>query len=156
LNRNRVRSVESRATTERGIVAVARLEEALLANGETALRNETFCTPEFPRLVRKYGAAICYAHHNTYSEIADVTGDFVYARLQRGEDDIPTAYPPNELDGWAKRARLWAEGGQPDDLPLMDPTFTPETKARDVFVYFIHEGKIRAPHAARAFMERAG
>ncbi|MCV0349947.1 MAG: DUF72 domain-containing protein [Nitratireductor sp.] len=120
------------------------------------VRHDSFCTPEFPQLVRKYGAAICYAHHNTYPEIADVTGDFVYARLQRGEDDVPTAYPPAELEGWARRAEQWAEGGQPDDLPIVDPGFTAEKKPRDVFVYFIHEGKIRAPHAAKAFMGLVG
>ena len=26
-------------------------------------------------------------------------------------------YPPEALDAWAKRARAWAEGGAPDDLP---------------------------------------
>lgn len=120
------------------------------------VRHDSFCTPEFPQLVRKYGVAICYAHHNTYPEIADVTGDFVYARLQRGEDDVPTAYPAAELEGWARRAEQWAEGGQPDDLPIVDPGFTPQMKPRDVFVYFIHEGKIRAPHAAKAFMGLVG
>lgn len=120
------------------------------------VRHDSFCTPEFPQLVRNYGAAICYAHHNTYPEIADVTGDFVYARLQRGEDEVPTAYPPAELEGWARRAEQWAEGGQPDDLPIVDPDVTPQMKPRDVFVYFIHEGKIRAPHAAKAFMGLVG
>ncbi|CAN0652865.1 DUF72 domain-containing protein [Nitratireductor sp. OM-1] len=120
------------------------------------VRHDSFCTSEFPQLVRKYGAAICYAHHNTYPEIADVTGNFVYARLQRGEDDVPTAYPPAELENWARRAEQWAEGGQPDDLPIVDPGFTAEKKPRDVFVYFIHEGKIRAPHAAKAFMGLVG
>ena len=29
-----------------------------------------------------------------------------------------------------------------------------KAKARDVFVYFIHEGKVRAPAAAMALIER--
>lgn len=118
------------------------------------VRHDSFVVPEFVALAHKYGAAICYAHHNIYPEFADITGDFVYARLQRGEDSIPTAYPPAELDAWARRAELWAEGGQPDDLPLADPSFTPQKKPRDVFVYFIHEGKIRAPQAAQALMQQ--
>jgi len=118
------------------------------------VRNPTFVVPEFAALARKYGVAICYAHHFTYPEIADVTADFVYARLQRGEDSIPTAYTPADLDGWAERVRTWATGGMPGDLPLADETVKIEAKPRDVFVYFIHEGKVRAPHAARAFMER--
>jgi len=118
------------------------------------VRHTSFVAPEFAALARKYGAAICYAHHFTYPEIADVTADFVYARLQRGEDTIPTAYTPADLDAWADRAKIWAEGGMPGDLPLADETVKIEARPRDVFVYFIHEGKIRAPHAARALMER--
>lgn len=118
------------------------------------VRHESFAVPEFAALLRAHGIALVYAHHHTYPEIADVTADFVYARLQKGQDDIPTAYPPKELDGWAKRARAWAAGGAPDDLPLADDTAKVETTPRDVFVYFIHEGKIRAPQAAKAFMER--
>ncbi|WP_274628845.1 DUF72 domain-containing protein [Arvimicrobium flavum] len=120
------------------------------------VRHASFGVPEFVTLAAKYKAAICYAHHHDYPEIADVTSDFIYARLQKGEDDVPTAYPPKELDGWVKRARQWAEGGQPGDLPLADPSRKLEQRPRDVFVYFIHEGKIRAPHAAMAFMERVG
>lgn len=118
------------------------------------VRNPTFAVPEFVALARKYGAAICYAHHHDYPELADITAGFVYARLQKGEDDIATAYAPGDLDGWAARAKIWAQGGQPDDLPLADPSAKPENKPRDVFVYFIHEGKVRAPHGAMALQER--
>ncbi|MBX3577036.1 MAG: DUF72 domain-containing protein [Rhizobiaceae bacterium] len=120
------------------------------------VRNASFAVPDFVALAKKHGAAICYAHHHDYPEFADVTGDVVYARLQKGEDDVPTAYRPKELDRWAERAKLWAAGGQPDDLPLADPASKPAKAPRDVFVYFIHEGKVRAPFAAQAFMERVG
>jgi uncharacterized protein YecE (DUF72 family) len=119
------------------------------------VRHRSFVDPAFVALARKHGAAICTAHHAEYPEIADVTADFVYARLQKGEDDIPTAYPTAELDAWAARAKAWAGGGGPDDLPLADPEHRPEARPRDVFVYFIHEGKVRAPAAAAAFMQRA-
>lgn len=118
------------------------------------VRNASFAVPEFVALAQRHGCAICYAHHHDYPEFADVTADFVYARLQKGEDNIDTAYPPAELDGWAGRARLWAAGGQPDDLPLADPSAKPRKTPRDVFVYFIHEGKVRAPQAAMALQER--
>ncbi len=80
------------------------------------VRHASFIDPAFVALARKYNAAVCYAHHHDYPEIADVTSDFVYARLQRGEDDVPTAYAPGALDDWARRCREWAAGGQPDDL----------------------------------------
>ena len=95
-----------------------------------------------------------YAEHATYPGIADVTSDFVYARLQKGRDDIPTAYPPQALDQWARRVRLWAEGRVPDDLPRVDAGHKLAAKPRDVFAYFIHEGKVRAPAAAMALIER--
>ena len=67
-----------------------------------------------------------YADHATYPAIADVTGDFVYARLQTGSDDVETAYPPAELDAWTARLKTWAEGGRPADLPCVDPAHTPD------------------------------
>jgi uncharacterized protein YecE (DUF72 family) len=118
------------------------------------VRHDSFNTPAFPALLREFGIAAVYAEHQKYPGIADVTGDFVYARLQKGEDTIPTAYPPKALDVWAKRARQWAEGKEPDDLPRLDPAHKPKGAPRDVFVYFIHEGKIRAPAAALAMIER--
>ena len=120
------------------------------------VRHDSFNVPEFVALARKYGAAIVYAHHAAYPEIADVTGDFVYARLQRGSDDNAECYTEADLDGWAARAREWAAGGQPGDLPCADPAHTAQAKPRDVFVYFITEGKSRAPFGAMALQARLG
>ena len=92
--------------------------------------------------------------HFTYPEMADVTADFVYARLQKGSDDIETAYPEDQLDAWAGRLKTWAAGGQPDDLPKSEPGHTPPESPRDVFAYVIHEGKVRAPAAAKALIEK--
>jgi hypothetical protein len=58
------------------------------------------------------------------------------------------------VDQWAERARVWAKGGAPEDLPLVDAAREPKAKPRDVFIYFIHEGKLRAPAAAMALIER--
>jgi len=118
------------------------------------VRHDSFSTPEFIKLARKKSVAIVFADHAKYPAIADVTADFVYARLQTGKDDIPTAYAPKPLNEWAARAKVWAEGGVPDDLPVVDRETKPKPRARDTFVFFIHEGKVRAPHAAMAFMDR--
>jgi uncharacterized protein YecE (DUF72 family) len=118
------------------------------------VRHDSFRSPAFVKLIRGFNVAVVYAEHATYPGIADVTGDFVYARLQKGEDDIPTAYPPKALDAWAKRVRLWAQGGAPDDLERVDPTHKLKKTPRDVFAYFIHEGKVRAPAGAMALIER--
>lgn len=117
------------------------------------VRNDTFKTPAFIALARQHGVAICYAEHDTYTEIADVTADFVYARLQKGDEKLKAGYPPKALDAWAKRAKTWAKGGEPADLPRVDKKPAPK-KPRDVFIYFIHEAKLRAPAAAMALIER--
>jgi uncharacterized protein YecE (DUF72 family) len=119
------------------------------------VRHDTFCTPAFLALVRKFpSASVVFAEHATYPAIPDVTGDFVYARLQKGKDTIKTGYPPKALDAIAKRVKVWAQGGMPDDLTPIDPKHRAAAKPRDVFVYFIHEGKVRAPAAAAALLER--
>jgi uncharacterized protein YecE (DUF72 family) len=118
------------------------------------VRHDSFKTPEFIALLRKFKIPAVFTDHATYPNIADITGDFLYARLQQGKDTIPTAYPPKELDTWAKRLRTWADGKEPADLPRVDTKTKPKVAPRDVFAYVIHEGKVRAPAAAMALIER--
>lgn len=120
------------------------------------VRNPTFCVPEFTALLRSFSIPVVFAEHAIYPAIADVTGDFVYARLQKGSDDVETCYPSKALTSWAARAKTWAAGDVPDDLPIVDAEHRTKKKARDVFVYFITEGKVRAPAGAMAFMEKIG
>lgn len=114
------------------------------------VRHDSFFDPGFVALARKHGMAICYAHHHAYPEIADVTTDFVYARLQRGQDSIETAYSSADIQNWAARLRAWADGQADVGLPLAASVETIAAKPRDVFAYIIHEGKIRAPQGAMA------
>ena len=119
------------------------------------VRHDSFRTPEFIALLRKHRTPVVFADHATYPAIPDVTGDFVYARLQTGSDSVPTAYAPEALDAWAGRLKAWAEGGQPADLEAVDPA-KPEPKPREVFAFIIHEGKVRAPTGAEALISRLG
>ena len=73
------------------------------------VRHDSFRDPAFIALLRKFETPVVFAEHGKYPGIADVTGDFIYARLQKGSDDIKTCYPPKQLDAWAKRLQLWAE-----------------------------------------------
>jgi uncharacterized protein YecE (DUF72 family) len=118
------------------------------------VRHESFLDPAFIALLRQFKVPVVYAEHAAYPAISDLTGDFVYLRLQKGKDTIPTAYAPKVLDEWAGRSRAWASGDEPDDLPLVDPGVRGSGKPRDVFVYFIHEGKVRAPAAAMELIKR--
>lgn len=118
------------------------------------VRHESFCTPAFTALLREFDVPVVFAEHPTYPAIADLTGPFVYARLQMGEDSIPTGYQPAALDAWAGRARCWAQGRSPDDLPRLEPDRSESVQPHEVFIYFIHEGKVRAPAAALALIDR--
>ena len=117
------------------------------------VRHDSFAVPEFIALLRNFETPVVFAEHGKYPAIADITGDFVYARLQKGNDELKTCYPPKQLDAWAKRFQTWAGGGEPDDLPRADPTPAKKTP-RDVFAYVIHEGKVRAPAGAMELIER--
>jgi uncharacterized protein YecE (DUF72 family) len=118
------------------------------------VRNDSFSTPAFAALLRRHETPVVFADHASYPALADVTGDFVYARLQTGSDEIETAYAPKDLDAWAGRLKTWAAGGRPDDLSAADPKHEPRRAPRDVFAFVIHEGKVRAPAAAMALIER--
>ena len=117
------------------------------------VRHPSFCVPEFVVLLRKFETPVVFAEHNSYPAIADVVGDFVYARLQKGNDELKTCYPPKQLDAWAKRLQLWAGGGEPDDLPRVHAE-SAKKLPRDVFAYVIHEGKVRAPAGAMELIAR--
>lgn len=117
------------------------------------VRHDSFCSPAFIALLREHRVPVVFSEHATYPAIADVTADFVYARLQKGEESVATGYPPKALDAWAKRLAAWAKGGEPADLPKIDKA-KPAQQPRDVFAYVIHEAKVRAPAAAMALIER--
>jgi len=117
------------------------------------VRHESFVTPAFVALARKFSVAIVLVESDKHPPIADVTSDFVYLRLQRTSEKVKTGYPPPALAAWADRARAWADGGAPDDLPTIAGQSPPKRK-RDVFIYMISGAKVRAPAAALALIER--
>jgi len=117
------------------------------------VRHDSFCTPAFIALLRQFNIPVVFAEHASYPAIADITGSFVYARLQQGQETLKIGYPPKTLDAWAERAKLWSRGGDPKDL-LHVAKEAPPKQPRDAFIYFIHEAKVRAPAAAMALIER--
>jgi uncharacterized protein YecE (DUF72 family) len=116
------------------------------------VRHESFLSPAFVELTRKFSVAIVLAESAKHPLIADVTGDFLYLRLQRTSEKAKTGYRPRVLAAWADRARAWAAGGAPDDLPTIAAT-APARQQRDVFVYMIAGAKVRAPAAAMALID---
>ena len=57
------------------------------------VRHDSFRTPEFIVLLRSFALPAVFTDHAKYPNIADLTGDFVYARLQRGKDTIDDRLP---------------------------------------------------------------
>jgi len=115
------------------------------------VRHASFCVPQFIDMQREFSVAVVFSEHETYPAIADVTSDFLYLRLQKADDSIETGYPPEAIAAWAKRIRSWMAGDAPTDLPQIDAQ-PGKIKPRELFVYFIHEGKVRAPAAAMALI----
>ena len=120
------------------------------------LRHDSFACADAVNLCREARVAIVYADSDDYPAIADPTADFVYARLQRGDNAIETGYSAEALEAWSARLRSWAHGHLPEDLPCVVPAPHADhaPQPRDVFAYFIREGKVRAPQAAMALQQR--
>jgi uncharacterized protein YecE (DUF72 family) len=119
------------------------------------VRHDSFRSAEYIELARKYRVPTVFTDSSEYPSFADVTGDFVYARLMRSRATVATGYATDELDDWARRAREWAAGRQPADLPLVANEAAKVTP-RDAYVYFISAAKERNPAAAIALIERLG
>ena len=110
------------------------------------VRNDSFREPAYVELAREHGVATVFTDSPEHPSFADITGDFIYARLLRSRA-IPSGYPPDELAHWAQQAQVWAAGGDPDALPHVLPERVP-TGPREVFVTFIGSAKQRNPAAA--------
>ncbi|HVF94783.1 MAG TPA: DUF72 domain-containing protein, partial [Sphingomonas sp.] len=119
------------------------------------VRHASFQAPEFVAMARAAGVAIVFADAVAHPAIADVTADFVYARLEAGVEEEPAGYSPAALDRWAEAARVWAAGGAPAGLPYVDAASVAATP-RETFVFFINGAKVRAPHGAMALIDRVG
>jgi uncharacterized protein YecE (DUF72 family) len=102
------------------------------------VRHDSFATPDFLALARRYGCVTVHTDSDKFPAIADSEADFAYLRLMRSQAALDTGYPLDVLDQWAQGALAWAGGARP----------------REVFIYFINGAKERAPAAARALLDR--
>jgi uncharacterized protein YecE (DUF72 family) len=104
------------------------------------VRHESFATPAFIALARRYGCVPVHTDSEKFPAIADAEADFAYLRLMRSQADVPTGYTPEAIAQWAEGVRAWTGGKRP----------------RDVFVYFINGAKERAPAGAMELMAQLG
>ena len=118
------------------------------------VRHDSFRTPEYLALARKHAVATVFTDSEKFPSFADLTGDFVYARLMNSDAKSESGYAPKALDAWAEAAKTWAKGGTPAALPHVEEGKAPASRGRDVFVYFINGAKEKAPAAAGALIQR--
>jgi uncharacterized protein YecE (DUF72 family) len=128
-------------------------QDGLRLRHAVEVRHESFRDPAFVQMAGDAGVAIVFADSPAYPSIADLTADFVYARLQDAREEEPTGYAPSALDRWATVVRGWADGRAPDDLLYVAPP-PPPGDGRDVFLLMINGHKPKAPAAAMALLER--
>jgi len=120
------------------------------------VRHQSFMCSEYLGLMRERRMPSVFTDSTDYPSFADLTGDFVYARLMRSESSLATGYPAAALDTWVQRAGAWARGDQPEDLTQVEPAAKAPAQPRDVYLYFISAAKERNPAAAMALIERLG
>lgn len=118
------------------------------------VRSASFLCDEYVDLARSHRLPSVFTDSGEYPNFADLTGEFVYARLMRSRESCRCGYTTAGLDAWAECARSWAGGGDPRQLPHVQPAITGKSTPRDTFIYFIGSAKRRNPSAAMALLQR--
>jgi uncharacterized protein YecE (DUF72 family) len=114
------------------------------------VRHDSFACEEFVALCRKHDVAIIAGCDAEFPCIADVTSDFVYARLMGTQEKEKLGYSKVAIAKWAARAKEWQAGGASKDLRLVAKA-APKKK-RDVFLFVISGAKQKNPTAAMALI----
>lgn len=99
-------------------------------------RHPSFNTPEVEAILREHNIARVIAD-TLDNPRRDRTADFAYCRLQGPAREGATGYEPEDIAEWSKLVSDWRSTG-------------------DVYVYFVHENKLYAPHNAMALRRALG
>ncbi|HEY4345424.1 MAG TPA: DUF72 domain-containing protein [Parvibaculum sp.] len=120
------------------------------------IRHESFISPDFIKLLRKYRVALVCADTVDWPRLMDVTADFIYCRLHGSKELYASGYSARALGDWARRVSVWSRGVEPrggDRASVKKPR---KRTARDVYVYFDNDMKVKAPRDAKALVEKVG
>jgi uncharacterized protein YecE (DUF72 family) len=115
------------------------------------IRHDSFRDPAFIRLLRRHRIGLVVADTVEWPLLMDATADFVYCRLHGSEQLYASGYGPKALARWAERIRAWAKGEEAKGDHAGPPA---PRRARDVYVYFDNDAKVRAPFDARSLIQR--
>lgn len=121
------------------------------------VRHSTYENEEFVDLLREHDVAlVCADTAGKWPMVDDVTAsDFVYVRLHGADELYVSGYDSQALDRWAAKVKKWASGQTPSDGRTLSPKKA-KRRARDVFVYFDNDAKVRAPFDAMGLADRVG
>lgn len=109
---------------------------------------------DFISLLRKNRIGLVVADTVDWPLLMDVTADFVYCRLHGSEQLYTSGYEADAIEIWARRVVAWSRGGEVTDGKRAHPKSGPKRAARDVYVYFDNDAKVRAPVDAQALQKR--
>jgi len=118
------------------------------------IRHASCECPEFIAILRKSRIALVVADTVEWPLLMDVTADFVYCRLHGSEQLYTSGYEADAIDTWARRVVLWSRGEEVTDGKKAHPRPAPKRRARDVYIYFDNDAKVRAPFDAEALRKR--
>lgn len=111
------------------------------------IRHDSFRTPDFIALLRKYRIALVCADTPQWPRLMDETADFIYCRLHGAKQLYASGYDERALQDWCRRIVDWRSGRIPGNAERVVDEAPPRT--RDVYVYFDNDIKVRAPFDAR-------
>jgi uncharacterized protein YecE (DUF72 family) len=120
------------------------------------IRHRSFVTPEFVKLLRRHRVALVCADTVEWPRLMDVTADFIYCRLHGSEELYASGYSARALGNWARRVADWSQGREPRGGERASDGKPRKRATRDVFVYFDNDMKVKAPHDAKALVEKVG
>jgi uncharacterized protein YecE (DUF72 family) len=121
------------------------------------VRHDSFVTPEFIDLLRRYDVALVVADTGgRWPEFEDVCANFMYLRLHGDAELYASGYTDAALNSLAARIDAWSRGSEPPDARKISKAAAPTASQRDVFCYFDNTVKEKAPLNAAHLMEKLG
>ena len=118
------------------------------------IRHASFACEEFIGLLRRHGVGLVVADTVEWPLLMDVTAGFMYCRLHGSEQLYASGYHREAIEAWARRVLAWSRGGEVTDGRRASATEGLKATARDVYVYFDNDAKVRAPFDAMALQKR--